>query len=374
MSSAKHGLLSLGVLMDRRILYFSLLSLSLAACSNMETRKQAQGDFDYVNIEQDSKLTIPDNLSRPESHELYTIPAPTNLDGAVGIEVDVRAPALALPTANGSRIDEFDKTAAIWYDKVDDNRDLNALVGQAVSDYMTSNNVEIVNQNPENHEWESGWFESQTESGSWFWKSIDSTEAWRYKYSLVTKPHGRSVGLNVELVDYKFTSQNKSESQIDQIEKARVEMAMVNAITTELSYIYRVNNREDRIARANLQLVNIGESEQGEPALIIDYPPDELWIYISGFFEKYGFRITDLNEDKRIYEVYYTKPDNSFWDSLWGDEVPVIEMENGTYEFHLKELGKKTAMVIVDEQNNPVSEKILLDNFDILDPALSFKE
>lgn len=360
--------------MDRRILYFSLLSLSLTACSNMETRKIAQGEFDYVNIVEDSEFKVPENLDKPASHDLYKIPDVKNKEGAIGINIDVRAPALALPTTSGSRIDEFDKTAAIWYDKVDDNRDLKTLVSQAITDYISSNNVELVSEDVNKNEWVSGWFEKNIESGYWFWKSIDSTEAWRYKYSLVTKPHGRSVGLNVELVDYKLSKDNQDDAKIDQIEQARVEMAMVNAITTELGYIYRVNNREDRLARANMQLVHIGKSEAGEPALIIDYPPDELWNYISGFFEKYSFNVTDLNEDKLVYEVYYSKPENSFWDSLWGDDVPVIEMENGTYEFHLKEHGEQTALVIYDEQNNVVSEKVLTDNFEILDPALSFKE
>lgn len=360
--------------MDRRIFYFSLLSLSLTACSSFETRKQAQGAFDYVDAKEPVEIVIPENLSKPASHDNYFVPAVKSTNGPVGKRVDVRAPALVLPTAAGSRIDEFDKTAEVWFDKVDDKRDLREQVITSIKSYLSDESVELLNEDLENNTWESSWFTSETETGSFFWKSIESTEGWRFKYSLVTKPHGRSVGLNVELVEYKFTTQESNQTVIDPIEQSRVEMGMINAIVGQLGYQYRLNNREDRIARANMEIVSYGRSAKDEPALLIEYPADELWTYMPGFFDKYGFTVTDINEDKLIYIVSYEKPDSSLWDRMWGDELPIINMESGTYEMHLQKLDKTTVLVITDEQNVVLSEEILLDNFDILEPALSFRE
>lgn len=368
---------STGVSMGRRIFYFSLLSLSLAACSSFETRKQAQGDFDYVdsaNDKQSTVIVIPENLTKPVSHDKYFVPNVDHANDPVGKKVDVRAPALVLPTASGSRIDEFDKTAEVWYDKVDDKRDLREQVILAIKGHMTDQDVELLNENLENNTWESSWFNKETETGSLFWKSIESTESWRFKYSLVTKPHGRSIGLNVELVDYKFTTEDVNKTEIDSIEKSRVEMGMINAITGQLGYQYRVNNRQDRIARANMEIVSYGRSAKDKPALIIDYPADELWTYMPGFFDKYGFVITDLNEDKLIYTVSYEKPDSSIWDRMWGDDVPVINIESATYDMHLQKLEKKTALVITNEQGEVLSEDAILDNFEVLEEALSFRE
>ncbi|WNC70149.1 outer membrane protein assembly factor BamC [Thalassotalea nanhaiensis] len=358
--------------MDRRILTISLISLSLAACSNVETRKQAKGDFDYVNIKSSKELQLPEGLEKPAENTLYSIPEVNN-QGPVGKRVDVRAPALVLPLASGSRIDEFDKTAAIWFDKVDDDRDLRELLIKAISDYLSTEEVTFTSEDLANNVWESDWFHVEEESGYLFWSSIDLTESWRFRYSLITKPHGRSVGLNVELIDYMHTSDKGSTKKIDPIEQQRVEMAMINAITSQLDYQYRLNNRDDRIARANMEIVTLGESDKGEPALIIDYPIDELWRYMPGFFEQYNFKVTDLNEDKYFYDVEYTLIEPSLWDSIWGDEMPVVNFKDGPYRFKLTAKGKQTTLVIQDDDKQVLSKELLEENFEVLDPALSFR-
>lgn len=359
--------------MERRIFYFSLLTLSLAACSNVETRKQANGNFDYVNATPESEFTVPENLDKPEDKPDFVIPELQNSEGAIGQKVDVRAPALVLPLAAGSRVDEFDKSAAVWFDKVDDDRDLRETVIKAITDYLSTEEVGFVTADAANNTWESEWFHVEEESGYLFWKNIDLTESWRFKYTLVTKPHGRSVGLNVELVEYMHTSDEGSKTKIDQIEKQRVEMGMINAITAQLDYQYRLYSREDRLARASMEIVTLGQSEAGKPAYIIDYPVDELWTYLPGFFDSYNFKITDLNEDKFIYEVEYTRIDPSLWDQIWGDELPVVEFEDGTYEFRLTKLGEQTALEIYNDEGEVLSDQILIQNFEILEPALSFR-
>ena len=365
--------ISSGVSMGRRIFYFSLLSLSLAACSNVETRKQALGDFDYLNIEPTKPITVPENLNAPTERELYKVPDVENDDGPLGKRVDVRAPALVLPLASGSRIDEFDKSAAIWFDKVDDDRDLREQVIQAIRNYLKDENVELLVDDPANNTWQSDWFHIEEESGYLFWKSVDLSESWQFKFTLVTKPHGRSVGLNVELVKYMYTDEQRATKKIDPIEEQRVEVAMVNSITSQLDYQYRLNSKEDRIARANMQIVTLVENEQGDTVLNIDYPIDELWSYLPGFFDKYNFKVTDLNEDKYIYHTEFTYVEASLWETIWGDDAPVIDIESGVYRFKLVEVGKQTQLIISDDQKTPLSKELLEKNFEILDPALSFR-
>lgn len=359
--------------MDRRIIYLSLLSLSISACSTVETRKQANGDFDYIEAKPNSEFKVPAHLTKAEEKPEYKIPEVKDDTGPVGTKVDIRAPALVLPLASGSRIDEFDKSAAVWFDEVDGDRDLRELVIKAITDYLTSEDVEFANADTVNNVWQSQWFHVEEESGYFFWKSVDVSESWRFKYSLVTKPHGRTVGLNVELVDYMHTTEQGSTTSIDPIEKQRVEMGMINAITSQLDYQYRLNNREDRLARASMEIVTLGQSDENEPAYIVDYPVEELWTYLPGFFDKYNFKIVDLNEDKYIYMVEYTRVEPSLWDQIWGDDMPVVDFADGSYEFHLKVKGEQTSLVIFDDENNVVADQVLIDNFEILEPALSFR-
>ncbi len=359
--------------MYRRIFHISLLSLSIAACSSLETRQQAKGNFDYTAEPTPSELKVPENLHAPVAKNDYLIPNDADKSGPIGGDVDIRAPALVLPLAAGSRIDDYDKSAAVWFDKVDDDRDLNELVIKAITDFLKSQDVGFSSTDVENYVWESDWLHKEIESGIWFWESVDLTESWRYRFSLITKTHGRSVGLNVELIEYMKTSDKGATKTIDPIEKQRVEMTMLNSITSQLDYQYRLNNRDDRIARANMKIVTLGQSTDTNPALIIDYPIAELWDYLPGFFNKYNFTVTDINEDKFIYFVDYTRIDASLWEKMWGDDVPVIEFADGPYEFHLQSIGKQTSVVIYNDDKEVISEKILTENFEILEPALSFR-
>ena len=89
-------------------------------------------------------------------------------------------------------------------------------------------------------------------------------------------------------------------------------------------------------------------------------------------YEKYNFRITDLDEPGYIYMVNYNQLDSSFWDSIWGDAIPVIQLPDGDYEFKLSRLENKTAISLVDDQGRVLNQQTLNDIFDVMGPALSF--
>ncbi|TKB44360.1 outer membrane protein assembly factor BamC [Thalassotalea mangrovi] len=353
--------------MNRRTLYLSLLALTVSACSTVETRKQAKGEFDYVNQEVPDALVVPAHLNNPERPSEYEVPPLQGTAGPVGEELDIRAPALVLALASGSRIDEFDQTAQIWFDKIDDDSDLYAVVVGAIENYLQEEGVELTSK--QGTELKSDWFHQQTTSGFWLWEDVSTSESWRFKYSLVTKPHGRSIGLNVDLIDYKSAD---GSSQIDPIEQQRVEMAMINAVSAQLDYEYRLNLRDQRLAKANRKVVAMGSDEQGQSAYLVDYPRQEFWDMLPQFFEKYNFSVTDLNESKYVYMVNYERNDPSLWEGIWGDAVDVIDLDDGSYEFHLVAKDKKTLLKIYNDQKQLLSETELESNFDIMSSALSF--
>ncbi|WP_394174217.1 outer membrane protein assembly factor BamC [Thalassotalea litorea] len=351
--------------MNRRTLYLSLLTLAVSACSTVETRKQAKGEFDYVNQDVPQALIIPNHLTQPAKDSEYDVPAIEGTSGPIGKALDIRAPALVLPLASGSRVDEFDKTAQIWFDKIDDDSDLENVVVSAIENYLQEEGVGLTSK--QDTKLESDWFHQETKSGFWLWEDTQTSESWRFKYSLVTKPHGRSVGLNVDLIEY----QSKKNGDIDPIEKERIEMAMINAVSAQVDYEYRLNLRDQRLAKANRKVVTLTEVE-GQAAYLVDYPQQEFWELLPEFFERYNFSVTDLNESKFVYMVNYERNDPSLWDGIWGEDVGVIDLEDGTYEFHLESKQDKTLLKIINDQKEVLSESVLETNFDIMSSALTF--
>jgi outer membrane protein assembly factor BamC len=356
--------------MSRRIFIFSLLTLSISACSSVENAKRAAGDFDYAKASETKPLIIPKGLDTPVYSNQYALVNNINTNGPVGKKVDVRAPALVLPVAASSRVELNSTKAKIWFDKVLENKDLKTFILNAIKDKLSEDGVELRTIDVKQHRYESSWYHKTKEKGFWLWSYTDTLSSMRFEYQLETKPHGRSVAVTVKLVEYKDKNGN---NKMDPIDQQRAEVRMLNNITEHVDYLYRKEKRENRIMRATQKIVAIGDNPNKEAAYIIELEKDYLWDNLPDFFEKYGFTLDDLNESKNIYYVTYVKPDNSLWDSIWGDDKAIIDLANAKYQFKLTTMGNKTALTIYDEAGHALSKETLQRIFSVMEPALSFR-
>jgi outer membrane protein assembly factor BamC len=372
--------------MSRQLFYFSVLSLTLSACSNVDS-KRAQGDFDYAKKKESKELIIPQNLDKPAKRNDFLITNKINHQGSVGEKVDIRAPSLVLPIAASSRVVANTHEAIIWFDKTLEDKELlvfiqNALVSQLKSDDVSYDVVESSTQDEPGSKkqskteiYESDWYHNEVETG-WLFTEIESTTSLRFRYKFFLKPHGRSVSLKVSLIDYMKTDSDGGSKTIDPIDKQRAEMLMLNEVIAQVDYNYRLQQRENRLLRANQQLVAIGENKEAEPAYIVEMGLDNLWDNMPIFFEQHGFTISDLNETNKIYYVAFSKPETSIWDSIWGDERPVIEVSDAKYQFVLAPVDDKnqqTSVSIYDVDGEPLPLEILERIFPVMKTGLSFK-
>ena len=373
--------------MSRQLFYFSVLSLTLSACSSVDN-KRALGNFDYVKQEESKAFVVPPNLDKPTKHKEFSITSKINHQGSVGDKVDIRAPSLVLPIAAASRVVAESHEAIIWFDKTLEDKDLftfiqNALVSQFMSDDVSYEIVESSTQDEHGSisqgkkvVYESDWYYSEVETG-WLFTDIESTESLRFRYDFYLKPHGRSVSLKVSLIDYMKTDNDGGSRSIEPIDKQRAEMLMLNEVVAQVDYKYRLQQRENRLVRANQQLVTIGENSQAEPAYIVEMGLDDLWENMPVFFESHGFTINDLNETNKIYYVAFSKPEISIWDTIWGDDRPVIEVSDAKYQFVLAPLddkNEKTSVSIYNVDGEPLPLKVLERIFPVMEKGLSFTQ
>lgn len=362
--------------MNRNIFYFSLLSLAVAGCSSINN-KQADGGFDYAKQPEGKKLTIPNGLKAPNKKSDFFISDDINRQGPVAEKVDVRAPSLVLPIAASSRVEPNSSDAKIWFDQVLDSTDLQSFIYQALQEQLASDGVGMDVVDKENNIYESQWYNQEKQSGYWLFEEVESTESIRFRYQLVAKPHGRSVALIVTVVDYMKSDKSGATKTMDVIDKKRAEMAMLNEVVSQVDFKYRKEQRENRLMRANQQLVSIGTNNQSQPAYVVEMDLDSLWSNMPIFFEDFGFKVSDLNESKKIYYVDFVKPDVSLWDKLWGDEVPIIELADQRYQFVLSPVDEKdesTTITILDANGEPLPAETLKRIFPVIEPGLSFRD
>ncbi|MFT7429966.1 MAG: outer membrane protein assembly factor BamC, partial [Colwellia sp.] len=102
--------------MNRRIFYFSLLSLAVTGCGSVNN-KSAMGDFEYAKVKEAKQIGVPTGLNKPEVNAKFFISDAINNKGPIGQDVDVRAPSLVLPVASSSRVVPGTMNAKIWFDQ-----------------------------------------------------------------------------------------------------------------------------------------------------------------------------------------------------------------------------------------------------------------
>ncbi len=370
--------------MNRQLFYFSVISFTLSACSSVDS-KRAQGDFDYAKKPESKEFVVPENLDKPAIQQEFLISNKINHQGPVGENMDIRAPSLVLPIAASSRVVSESGEAIIWFDKVFEDKDLlvfikNALISQLMSDDVSYDTVSSSKPSGDNLKgtsevYESQWYHSEVETG-WLFTDVELSTSMRFRYEFYLKPHGRSVSLKVSLIDYMKTDNDGGTKSIDPIDKQRAEMAMLNEVVGQVDYNYRLQQRENRLMRANQKLVTIGENKESETAYVVEMSLDNLWDNMPIFFEKHGFTISDLNETNKIYYVDFVKPETSIWDSIWGDDQPVIEVSDAKYQFVLAPLddkNQKTSVSIYNANGEPLTLEVLERIFPVMEPGLSFR-
>ena len=229
--------------MSRRIFYYSILSLSIAACSGNDARRAA-GDFEYANKQEASLITVPENLDKPAVRNEFKIVDEAKVIGPTGAEVDVRAPSLVLPVAASSRVVTQSSDAIIWFDKVLEDKDLKTFIIDAIKQEVSDSGTTIENESADGLTLTTGWVHREKEEGVLL-KDTVLSESKKFDIIVGTKPHGRSVSVQVQLADYMRTDKSGSTKEVDAIDQIRAEMAMLNAITSQVDYTYRLQQREN---------------------------------------------------------------------------------------------------------------------------------
>lgn len=356
--------------MNRRIFYFSLLSLSVASCSGIDS-KRAIGDFDYAQKSPAQAILVPQGLHQPKKYDDYHISDKINQDGPIGEKMDIRAPSLVLPVAASSRIELTSDKAFIWFDKVLEDKDLTLLVEDAITQQLEADNVAMRDIDGQSKTFESDWYHNEIESGYWLMTKTETTDSMRFRYQLNTKPHGRSVSLSVSVAEYNNTRQ--SDAKMDPIDQQRAEMAMINMIISQVDYQYRIQQKEDSVKRAGQKIVTVDTNNAGEPSYLVEMVLDPLWSNMPAFFEKHGFTINDMDEDKHIYYVDFVKPDNSLWATIWGDSVPELGLDDAKYQFVLQERGDQSVLTIYDGNGSPLPLELVNEIYAVMDEGLNFR-
>lgn len=328
------------------------VALSLSACARFDTRMQANGSFDYQQVELISPYQTGD-FSTNEAREHYDIPALTEQQKIVGLQgsdVDVRPPTQLLAVIDGVLL-ESNKNGPtkILFNAFNHNEDMQSKVWGVITSYLAEKNIEIVHQDA--FQLQTGILSEQVIFGNYF-NENNVLKKSSYKISLEKQPDGQSVVLIVDALSYAETNDEKKlVLKLEGRTKQSIELRFVNHL---LEYAYFVNQSEKLAAADNHPLtIKLGFDDNHQSAWIADSEFLDTWRKLPALFTLLNFDIVDHDKNLGYFLLRYKKPDSDYWAE---NNLTPFDLNEAEYFIQLGEVtGGTTSIVWLDKDKKTLT-------------------
>ncbi|WP_371193026.1 outer membrane protein assembly factor BamC [Glaciecola sp. SC05] len=350
----------------KKPILFSLLALVITAgCTSSETRKQASGNFDYLDVTEAEMLKVPDDLTRPPISNRYALPQTNSQHNILGPAVLVQSPRLVLPLVGGSHVVEGSSKATVMFDQVNDSKALDAEVWDTVLAYLELNSIAVESFDREKNVLITDWVVSRKNvDASWYEFNDDVIEqARKFKLTVDLAPHGRTAGLNVEKIAFIDENGESQLANISPFELRENEVNFLNYIIQEYDFGIRLaQTQRIEMIREGFNS-ELGFNPDGDPAFVVDAVYANTWPRLLLVLRKMGFDVIDLDQSSGLMFVKYNGPDNSWWQGMFSEDE--LDLEKINYRLLVQSLGEKTVITFKDTDNQPFEAKQATDLFSV---------
>lgn len=323
---------------------FAIAATVAAITGCASQRDQAQGGFEYLDIEERPILLIPEGLDPVAQNPEFRIPAIEQEDGPIGPASTIRAPRQVMPLVPGSRIEEDSRAARIWFDAIEDMDNVadwvweELLILLAEQDYVVTESEEKQHIRTAKVEREQG---SRARGGFWSGlrrERIDFMASYSLTVDMHAPTHGRSAMLEVDAGDVRWYEDGERATTPPFLQR-ELEASFLN----DLGMRMQGNFEQQRVAQVRAtRALRHAESLQGDPAYALDASFEAGWVLMPGVFDYLGFVVEDLSQTQGIYLVEYQPGGErgffsrlAFWRS---EDLGLLGLPRGSgYEFQLDE-------------------------------------
>lgn len=350
----------------KQTIFLSLLALiALAACSSSDTRKQATGNFDYLEVGEAQMLQVPEDLTRPPISNRFELPPVNSKHNILGPEVLVESPRLVLPLVSGSHVEEGSAKATVMFDQVNDSKALDAEVWDTVLGYLELNNIAVESFERDDNILVTDWVVSRKNVDSSWYDFNDEVieQARKFRLTVDLAPHGRTAALNVEKIAFIDENGESKLANISPFELRENEVNFLNYIIQEYDFGIRLaQNQRIEMIREGFNS-ELGFNPDGEPAFVVDAIYANTWPRLLLVLRKMGFDVIDLDQSSGLMFVKYNGPDTSWWDGMFVDEE--LDLEKINYRLLVEAVGEKTVITFKNTDNEAFEAKQATDLFSV---------
>lgn len=369
------GLITAKVIKSTVMTVTVITAMLLTACSSIETRELASGSFDYVKEQPGQIIKIPTDVDTPKFNDAFKLPdlGENAQVTEIGDKLSVLSPSLVLPVVTGSHIEEGSKNATVWFDQVDDSLPLDTAIWNSLIRFLESEGIAVQTFDKDKQRLVTGWFLiDESEENSWYsWSKSARTVGQRFEFSLDKKPHGRTAGLSVNLVEYKERLDAQSTEITQAKDERRSEVDVLNKVVKNYEFETKVAGvKRFRKIREGLKM-DLGFDSDGEPAFVVDADYDSTWPRLLLVLRKLGFDVKDYDKSNGLLFVKYNGSEDGWWSNVWSSDKNEFDLDTEEYRVKVLAVGKKTSITLLDEQNKPFPANKLTDLYPVFSKNMS---
>lgn len=353
----------------------STLVIAMAGCAAQ--RDQAQGGFEYAEIEERGALLIPEGMNQVPQNPDFSIPTLDNYQGPVGTAQSIRSPRQVMPLVPGSRAEDGSREARIWFDAIEDMNDVAGWVWQELQDLLASRDIQVVAQA------EQEFIETEvieqlegTRSRGGFWAGltgdrIEMTSRYNLRIDMQAPSHGRTAQLEVQASNVEYLVDGTPQQLPVNLQR-EIEAGFLN----DLSMQMQQNFERQRVAQVRAtRALRHAESPQGEPAYALDVNFEAGWVLIPGVLDYLGFEVEDLNQREGVYYANYQPGGRrgffsrlAFWSS---DDRGELGLPRGDgYQFQVDEVDG-VFYIVISRDGEVLDDQTMENLFPVFAEAFS---
>jgi outer membrane protein assembly factor BamC len=304
------------------------------------------------NYRVNKAVQVPGDLKQPYKDPTYEMTEAQYSNDTEALAL--RPPQQVLTLATGSWVEQNDKVARVFFDKNDGIEDLTTFIWQALDAVVADEQVGFESVDKAQGVAVTQWYSVISPSSKWFWEEETTPSKQKYKFTVAQSEHQRTVSLQAELVDYK-----SNEVELTDLLKQQLEVRALNEVVAEFDYQYRVLLVELRKQQGELAL-DMGFDPQGNAAMIAPQSANLVVVNLGNVLERLNFTIIKVDSEENELHVRYEKPEDSVWDSIWGDDVVVMPIAEGDYRIKIAALADKQSSVTWRDNNSEILSAELL--------------
>ncbi|MCO7187060.1 outer membrane protein assembly factor BamC [Pseudoalteromonas sp. XMcav2-N-2] len=277
------------------------------------------------NYRVNEAISAPSGLEQPYQDPEYKMVVAVYDNDPDGKNKLYRPPQQVLTLAQGSWAENKDKVARVYFDKNDGIEDLSAFIWQSLDGVMANHNTQVARDARQEGTVETGWYSLIKKDEGWFWEDIVEVSRQRFEFKVEQKEHQRTASLSAKLLDYQ-----SDQTPLNDLLRQQLEVRALNEVIAEFDYRYRLLAVELRKQQGLLSLES-GFDSDGNAAMLTLVEKSAVMDRLSNFLERVNFTVIRLDRDNDQVKIRYEAPEQSVWDSIWGEEATILPIADGDY-------------------------------------------